>query len=71
MAVTQSQIDALIAAYAAGTVRVTYDGKTVEYRDLDALARAIGTLSAALGVANPLTAAVTARPRFSFAAFRK
>ena len=31
MAWTQSELDALKAAYASGTLRVSYDGRTVEY----------------------------------------
>ena len=30
---SQSELDALRAAFAAGTLRVTYDGRTVEYGD--------------------------------------
>lgn len=31
MAWTQAELDALKAAYASGTTRVSYEGKTVEY----------------------------------------
>ena len=31
MSWTQSELDALKRAYASGTLRVSYDGKTVEY----------------------------------------
>ena len=31
MAWTQAELDALKAAYATGTTRVSYEGKTVEY----------------------------------------
>ena len=34
MAITQSQIDALDDAIASGELRVTYDGRTVEYRSI-------------------------------------
>lgn len=40
MAFSQAQLDALDAAIASGTLRVTYDGKTVEYRSLAELMRA-------------------------------
>jgi hypothetical protein len=33
MAWTQSELDALKRAYAAGTLRVTSDGRTIEYGD--------------------------------------
>lgn len=40
MAWTQSELDALKRAYAAGTLRVTSDGRTVEYGNAaDLLAR--------------------------------
>lgn len=34
MAYSQAQIDALRAAIASGATRVSYDGKSVEYRSL-------------------------------------
>lgn len=37
---TQSQLDALNAAIASGTLRVTYDGKTIEYRSMAELLQA-------------------------------
>lgn len=40
MAFTQTQLDALNAAIASGTLRVTYDGNTVEYRSMAELVRA-------------------------------
>lgn len=51
MAYTVQQLEALKAAFASGALRVTYDGRTVEYRSLDDLARAIGTVEAALAAA--------------------
>ena len=51
-AYTQAQLDALCEAYASGVTKVTYEGKTVEYRSLADLSRAIATITAALeGVA--------------------
>ena len=49
MAFTQVQLDALREAYAAGTTRVTIDGRTVEYRSLDELSRAIARIERELG----------------------
>lgn len=34
MSFTQAQLDALDVAIASGTLRVTYDGKTIEYRSM-------------------------------------
>lgn len=39
MAYTQKDIDAVERAIATGTLRVTINGKTVEYRSLDELLR--------------------------------
>jgi len=41
MAITQAQIDALESALASGELRVTHDGRTVEYRSIDDLKKAI------------------------------
>ena len=49
MAFTQSQLDALQEAYASGTTRVTIDGRTVEYRSLDDLSKAIARIERSLG----------------------
>ena len=48
MAFTQAQLDALDAAIASATLRVTYDGKTVEYRSMDDLIRARAVVAGAL-----------------------
>jgi len=37
----------LAAAFTGGTTRVTHDGRTVEYRSLDELARALAALRGA------------------------
>ncbi len=37
MAWTTDELDALKRAYASGTLRVSYDGKTVEYGSADDL----------------------------------
>ncbi|MCQ4162981.1 hypothetical protein NON00_24095 [Roseomonas sp. GC11] len=42
-----SRAAALAAAYTGGTTRVTFDGRTVEYRSLDELGRALAVLRAA------------------------
>jgi hypothetical protein len=48
MAWTATELDALKAAYARGTLRVTYDGKTVEYGSESDLKRRIETIESAL-----------------------
>lgn len=45
---TQAQRDALSEAIASGVLRVTYDGRTVEYRTLAELQAALRTVEAAL-----------------------
>lgn len=54
MAFSASQLDALQAAYATGTLEVSYDGRTVKYRSLAELERAIGVVAQALGLSSPL-----------------
>jgi hypothetical protein len=66
MSWTQAELDALRRAYASGTLRVSYDGKTVEYAAEADLIRRIRTIEAEMA-----TAAGTARPSRSLARFRK
>jgi hypothetical protein len=44
MSFTQGQIDALKAAISSGTQRVTYEGKTVEYRSIAEMVQALGMM---------------------------
>ncbi|GGC68143.1 hypothetical protein GCM10011504_52630 [Siccirubricoccus deserti] len=44
---TGSRAQTLAAAFTGGTTRVTFDGRTVEYRSLDELGRALSVLHAA------------------------
>jgi hypothetical protein len=46
MAFTQTELDALKKAYASGTTRVTYDGRTVEYGSADDLWKRIQNIEA-------------------------
>ena len=48
MTYTISQRDALRAAIASGVLRLSYDGKTVEYRSVDELRAALREVDAAL-----------------------
>ncbi|MDB5243590.1 MAG: hypothetical protein JWP57_4215 [Spirosoma sp.] len=54
----------LAEAFAAGTTRVSFDGRTVEYRSLDEIGRA---LAAGYGAEN----ATTRRPSITLASFRR
>ena len=66
MAWTQLELDALRRAYASGTLRVTYDGKTVEYGSAADLLSRIRTVEAGLE-----TSAGKPRPVAGFASFRR
>lgn len=66
MAWTQSQLDALKRAYAAGTLRVTFEGRTVEYGSADDLLARIRTVEAEIAAT-----VGTARPTRSFATFSR
>jgi hypothetical protein len=59
-----SRAAALAAAYTGGTTRVTFDGRTVEYRSLDELGRALSVLHAAENAA-------ARRPSITFASFSR
>lgn len=48
MSYTQTQLDALQDALASGELRVSYDGKTVEYRSVDELSKAIKIVQSGL-----------------------
>lgn len=64
MAWSQAELDALRRAYASGTLRVTYDGKTVEYGSEADLKRRIETIESALAEAQGRP-----RPIAGYAAF--
>jgi hypothetical protein len=64
MAWTQSELDALRRAYASGTLRVSYDGKTVEYGSEADLKRRIETIEGAMAAAQGRP-----RPVAGYAAF--
>ena len=63
---SQAELDALRKAYACGTLRVSYDGCSVEYGSAADLLRRIRTIESEM-------AAAAGRPKRkrSFAAFRK
>jgi hypothetical protein len=66
MSWTQAELDALKSAYASGTTRVTYEGKTVEYDSEAALLRRIQIIESAIAAdaGNP-------RPVAGFASFSR
>jgi hypothetical protein len=59
-----SRAAVLVGAYTGGVTRVTFEGRTVEYRSLDELARAIAAL---YGAEN----AASRRPRMTLASFSR
>lgn len=67
MAFTQGLLDALKLAYASGTTRVTYEGKTVEYASAKDLMQRISFIEREL---NP-NSAKAARPSAGFVRFRR
>ncbi|MBR0683274.1 hypothetical protein GXW74_22500 [Roseomonas eburnea] len=59
-----SRAAVLAAAYTGGTTRVTFDGRTVEYRSLDELGRALAVLRGA-------EMAAARRPSMTLASFTR
>jgi len=59
-----SRAAALAAAYTGGTTRVSFEGRTVEYRSLDDLGRALAALRGA-------EMAVARRPSVTLASFSR
>ncbi len=66
MSWTETELMELRRAYASGTLRVSYDGKSVEYGSAEDLLARIRRIEA-----ERARAAGQPRPRRSFAAFRK
>lgn len=66
MAWTESELDALRRAYAAGTTRVAYDGKSVEYGSAADLLGRIRLIEGEMA-----RAAGRPRPVAGFAGFRR
>jgi hypothetical protein len=63
---TQSELDALKAAYASGTLRVSYDGRSVEYGSEDDLMRRIRVVERDIAAASGKP-----KPSRSLASFTK
>ena len=66
MAWTETELDALRRAYAAGTTRVSYDGKSVEYGSAADLLGRIRLIEGEMA-----GAAGRSRPVAGFAGFRR
>ena len=67
MAFSQLELDALKQAFAAGALRVTFEGKTVEYGNADDLLKRIRVIEADIAA----TATGRQRPVAGFAGFRR
>lgn len=65
MAFTQTQLDALDAAIASGTLIVQYDGKRIQYQTMSDLIRARDLIKGELGSASGKPRATTALAEFS------
>lgn len=52
---TQDMLDAVKRAYASGTLRLTYEGKTLEYRSLAEMEKIINTVQRELSAASGKT----------------
>ncbi|ALK09012.1 phage head-tail joining protein [Blastochloris viridis] len=63
---TTTELDALKRAYASGTLRVSYDGKTVEYGSADDLLKRIRTIESEMAAASG-----SGRPVAGFATFSR
>jgi hypothetical protein len=64
MSWSQAELDALRRAYASGTLRVTYNGKTVEYGSADDLLKRIQTIENAISAASGTPRPVAGYARF-------
>jgi hypothetical protein len=67
MAWTTAELDALKRAYASGTLRVSYDGRSVEYGSADDLLKRIRTIEAEIAA----TSGATKRPLAGYAGFSR
>ena len=63
---SQGELDALRKAYASGTLRVSYDGRSVEYGSAADLLQRIRTIEAEMAAAEGRP-----NPKRSLATFRK
>ena len=62
---TDNELAALRRAYASGTLRVSYDGRTVEYGSADDLLKRIRTIEREITAASSASAPVAGYAGFS------
>jgi hypothetical protein len=62
---TETELAALRRAYASGTLRVSYDGRTVEYGSADDLIKRIRTIEREIAAASSSSSPVAGYARFS------
>jgi len=62
---TDNELAALRRAYASGTLRVSYDGRTVEYGSADDLLKRIRTIEREIATASSASAPVAGYAGFS------
>lgn len=65
MSFTQAELDALKEAYASGALRITHEGKTVEYGSEADLLRRIRVIEGEMSTATGTTRSTRSRLRFS------
>ena len=65
MSFTQTELDALKAAYATGALRISHEGKTVEYASEADLLRRIRTIESELAAASGKARPTRTRLQFS------
>lgn len=67
MALSQDNLDAIDAAIASGQLRLTFDGRTVEYRSIDDLIKARAHVARI--VSGAASGATRTAPRHQLASF--
>ena len=65
MTFTQTELDALKAAYATGALRITHEGKTVEYASESDLLRRIRMIEGEIAAASGKSRSTRTRLSFS------
>ena len=65
MSFTQAELDVLKAAYATGALRISHEGKTVEYASESDLLRRIRTIEGELAAASGKARSTRTRLQFS------
>ena len=71
MALSQNDLDTLVAAYARGQLTVSYDGRSVTFANGEDMRARIRDIAAGLGVADPLVNAARNTARMSIASYNR